>query len=211
VKGEGLTGTITSSDESSAVEGETITPPSGASTPPTSTSVSGGENAAKPTELELATVKKTKSNKRKRGNEQDAVASKKSKKKQGDAGIPVADAEAAPTTKKTKAEKRLGKTFKEQQKQERQLAAKEEKRLDRERRAGGKLAATHPDFAKGNEAVIMSKLAKLSPDEKVEYEKRAAEKDQTLKEYVLRRIEKKAAKGAAKKERLNLPISSSST
>ena len=319
-----MTGTITSSEESSAAEGETTsTPPSGASTPPTS--VSDKENAAKPTELESATLKRTKNNKRKRSNEQEAVASKKSKKERADAGTRVAEPEAAPTTKKTplgtfdadqiikinslmddigkqasrtveknakkgaygiqipanaekgrkkgephmlfddpstgkkttlkaakterekamrdakrglikklvvaavmsgdfpnperwtqdevvanysrisktideveKVGKKLAKTLKVQQKQERQQAAKEEKRLDRERRTAEKQVATGAGLAKRNEAVVTSKLAKLSPDEKAEYGKRAVEKNQTLEEYILRRIEKKAAKRAAK-------------
>ncbi|KAJ5020894.1 hypothetical protein J3E73DRAFT_357143 [Bipolaris maydis] len=45
---------------------------------------------------------------------------------------------------------------------------------------------------------VAKKLAKLKPDEKAEYETRAAEKGQTLEQYVLRRIQKKAEKDTTK-------------
>ncbi|KAH7394445.1 hypothetical protein BKA66DRAFT_411041 [Pyrenochaeta sp. MPI-SDFR-AT-0127] len=45
---------------------------------------------------------------------------------------------------------------------------------------------------------IVAKLAKLKPSERAEYETRAAAKQQTLEEYVLRRIQKKAEKRATK-------------
>lgn len=45
---------------------------------------------------------------------------------------------------------------------------------------------------------VVAKIAKLKPEEKKEYEKRAAEKNQTLSQYVLRRIQKKAEKQATK-------------
>jgi hypothetical protein len=41
---------------------------------------------------------------------------------------------------------------------------------------------------------VAAKLAKLKPAEKAEYETRAAAKNQTLEQYVLRRIQKKATK-----------------
>jgi hypothetical protein len=100
VKGEGLVGTITSSDESSAADGETIsTPPSGASTPPTS--VSDRENTAKPTELEPTTMTKERNYKRKRGNEEATVASKRPKQESRDAGKADVEAKDAPVSVKT--------------------------------------------------------------------------------------------------------------
>jgi nucleolar protein TMA23 len=49
---------------------------------------------------------------------------------------------------------------------------------------------------------VAKKLAKLKPAEKADYEARAAEKGQTLEQYVLRRIQKKTEKDAnrAKKQ-----------
>jgi hypothetical protein len=44
------------------------------------------------------------------------------------------------------------------------------------------------------QAAVAKKLAKLKPDERTDYETRAAAKNQTLEEYVLRRIQKKAKK-----------------
>lgn len=47
-------------------------------------------------------------------------------------------------------------------------------------------------------AAVTKKLAKMQPAEKAEYEARAAEKGQTLKQYVLRRIQKKDEQRASK-------------
>ncbi|KAI8933536.1 hypothetical protein NX059_009274 [Plenodomus lindquistii] len=46
------------------------------------------------------------------------------------------------------------------------------------------------------QAAVTAKLAKMKPAEKAEYQTRASEKGQTLEEYVLRRIQKKAEKHA---------------
>jgi nucleolar protein TMA23 len=49
---------------------------------------------------------------------------------------------------------------------------------------------------------VAAKLAKLKPTEKADYEARAAAKDQTLEQYILRRIQKKDEKRAtASRER----------
>ncbi|CAO2657986.1 Nn.00g072460.m01.CDS01 [Neocucurbitaria sp. VM-36] len=49
-----------------------------------------------------------------------------------------------------------------------------------------------------DQAAVAAKLAKLKPSEKAEYTTRAAAKDQTLEQYVLRRIQKKVEKRATK-------------
>ncbi|EUC46707.1 hypothetical protein COCMIDRAFT_92080 [Bipolaris oryzae ATCC 44560] len=49
--------------------------------------------------------------------------------------------------------------------------------------------------------VVTKKLAKLKPAEKADYETRAAEKGQTLEQYVLRRIQKKAEKDITKEKK----------
>lgn len=96
-----------------------------------------------------------------------------------------------------KAAKRIRKSVKEQQKQDKRDAAAEQKRLKQERRQTEKQAKAEAELAKQREA-ISSKLNKLTPDDRAEYEKRAAEKNQTLEEYVQRRIAKKEAKRTAK-------------
>jgi nucleolar protein TMA23 len=52
--------------------------------------------------------------------------------------------------------------------------------------------------SKKNKDPVAAKIAKLSTKEKAEYEARAALKNQTLEQYVLRRIEKKSDKKAPK-------------
>lgn len=49
-----------------------------------------------------------------------------------------------------------------------------------------------------NQDAVATKLAKLKPSEKAEYETRAAAKNQTLEQYILRRIQKKTEKRATK-------------
>ncbi|KAF1851498.1 uncharacterized protein K460DRAFT_362240 [Cucurbitaria berberidis CBS 394.84] len=51
---------------------------------------------------------------------------------------------------------------------------------------------------KKDQAAVAAKLAKLKPSEKAEYETRAAAKNQTLQQYILRRIQKKAEKRETK-------------
>ncbi|USP79318.1 hypothetical protein yc1106_06592 [Curvularia clavata] len=55
-----------------------------------------------------------------------------------------------------------------------------------------------PKDSSDGKDIVAKKLAKLKPAEKAEYETRAAAKGQTLEQYVLRRIEKKSDKDAAK-------------
>lgn len=57
-----------------------------------------------------------------------------------------------------------------------------------------KASATAPSSK--DQTAVTRKIAKLSPKKKASYEKRAAEKKQTLNDYILRRIQKKSAKRA---------------
>ncbi|KAF2205317.1 hypothetical protein GQ43DRAFT_437131 [Delitschia confertaspora ATCC 74209] len=85
----------------------------------------------------------------------------------------------------TRAEKKAEKQAKRVQKPaEKEAKVKKRKRLEK-------------DIAK-NAPQITAKLAKLSAVEKAQYAKRAASKNQSLEEYVLRRIEKKDEKRASK-------------
>lgn len=52
--------------------------------------------------------------------------------------------------------------------------------------------------AANQQALIARKIAELDPTERAQYEERAAQKDQTLEQYVERRIAKKAEKRASK-------------
>lgn len=69
---------------------------------------------------------------------------------------------------------------------------KKRKRVTEDEATSGKPAKT----SKKNKDPVAAKLAKLSEKEKTEYEARAALKNQTLEQYVLRRIEKKSDKKA---------------
>jgi hypothetical protein len=53
---------------------------------------------------------------------------------------------------------------------------------------------------------VAKKLAKLKPDEKADYEARASAKNQTLEEYVLRRIQKKAKKHESEHVEMAEPV-----
>ena len=85
---------------------------------------------------------------------------------------------------------------------------KKRKRVATDVSGKGKKAKTSPTQAKGKKAqegvkdkeqdAVAAKLAKLKPSEKAEYESRAATKNQTLEQYVLRRIQKKTEKRAIK-------------
>ncbi|KNG51901.1 dna-directed rna polymerase ii subunit rpb1 protein [Stemphylium lycopersici] len=60
--------------------------------------------------------------------------------------------------------------------------------------------AATPKTLTQDSGAVAKKLAKLKPAEKVEYETRAAEKGQTLEQYVLRRIQKKTEKNTSEPE-----------
>ncbi|KAJ4366203.1 hypothetical protein N0V83_007838 [Neocucurbitaria cava] len=108
-----------------------------------------------------------------------------------DASIPASGASTPPTS--------ASDTETPAQTSNKTVKDKKRKRDGKDVSGGGKKAKAVSAKVEGKEqAVVAAKLAKLKPSEMAEYKTRAAAKDQTLEEYVLRRIQKKADKRATK-------------
>lgn len=100
-----------------------------------------------------------------------------------------------------KGERKIRKSGKDKEKLVKAKEKEVRKRIAKEQRELEKKAQQEADEAK-KQAIISIKLAKLTPEEKATYEARAAEKEQTLDEYILRRAEKNKRKKAAKEAEL---------
>lgn len=108
-----------------------------------------------------------------------------------DASIPASGASTPPTS--------ASDTETPAQTSNKTVKDKKRKRDGKDVSGGGKKAKAVSAKVKGkDQAIVAAKLAKLKPSEMADYKTRAAAKDQTIEEYVLRRIQKKAEKRATK-------------
>jgi nucleolar protein TMA23 len=122
-----------------------------------------------------------------------------------DASIPPSGASTPPTSaseseapaKATKISDKKNKRKREADDAPQEVKKAKKANMKREKTAQ-KASATTTNSAQGQSATAR-KIAKLSPKKKAWYEQRAAVKNQTIEEYISRRVEKKSAKKSAKR------------
>ncbi|KAH7112462.1 hypothetical protein B0J11DRAFT_542388 [Dendryphion nanum] len=199
VKGEGLVGTISTAEDSSAAEtshSNSSASPSRESTPATSAAESPSDRDDGSDRIVAATT-----NSRKRSRKESTRETCKRRKVDKSDGILGVDIAANREGKKAKSEASRTTEVKRQEKKAAQSegSAEGEKPGSKERKKASKLGLTVPEYRtklaiEENQDAISAKIAKLSKKEKKKYEERAIEKKESLEEYVLGRIQKKEAK-----------------
>jgi nucleolar protein TMA23 len=208
VKGEGLVGTISNSEESSAVQSSADM--SRESTPPTSPEPAevqskkrkrDGESSKEVRKRQREEIKATdksgasKEKRRKRSKAVETYDEAAEKQILDEVGASKADSTDKEAKSRRKAEKRA-----KQAETDATDTTKSKRKAERRKKKqdqipdNGEIADEDVPINNDEAALIAVKISKLTDVERLQYEERAKAKKQTLEQYVLRRIQKKDEK-----------------
>jgi nucleolar protein TMA23 len=122
-----------------------------------------------------------------------------------DASIPPSGASTPPTSaSESEAHAKVTKISDKKNKRKREADdapqdVKKAKKSNTKREKTAKTASVAATNPTQNQSAVARKIAKLSPEKTAWYAQRAAAKNQTIEEYISRRVEKKSAKKSAKR------------